>query len=91
VYLEAGSHYLPCVAGQGTGTSDAVAHNRTGLLVDPFDHVAVAEALTSLLLDPTRGAIMGLAGRRRAEEHSWGRMADSIDALLDTIVAGPLK
>src|SRR5262249_46456373 len=62
VYLEANAHGLPVVAGNVAGALDAVVDGVTGLLVDPTDHVAVAEAVTSLLLDRERAEALGRAG-----------------------------
>jgi phosphatidyl-myo-inositol dimannoside synthase len=88
VYLEAGAHLLPCVAGAGSGGAEAVKHGETGLIVDPYDHVAVAGALVQLMSDPARAAEMGRSGRRRAEEHSWTRMATEVDAVLNSLGDG---
>ena len=54
VYIEAGAQGLPVVAGVVAGALDAVVDGETGLLVDPANEVAVAEALTSLLIDESR-------------------------------------
>jgi len=86
VYLEAGIHRLPCVAGNVGGSVDAVIDGETGLLVDPTDHVAVANALADLLLDPPLRLRLGRAGRARAEQLSWTHMAEEIDALIERIV-----
>ena len=51
VYLEAAAYGKPVVAGNVAGALDAVADGETGLLVDPTDERAVADALTRLLLD----------------------------------------
>ena len=66
VFLEAGLHELPVVAGDVGGARDAVVDGETGLLVDPTDHVALAGALTELLTDPERAARLGRAGAARA-------------------------
>jgi phosphatidylinositol alpha-1,6-mannosyltransferase len=86
-YLEAGAHGLPVVAGRVGGAVDAVEHGRTGLLVDPTDHVAVAEAVTELLLDPARAAALGSAGRARAAELSWPAAAARVEQVLETVAA----
>jgi phosphatidylinositol alpha-1,6-mannosyltransferase len=88
VYLEAGAHGLPVVAGRAGGTLDAVVDGETGVLVDPEDHVAVALALTELLLDPERARRMGAAGRALAEKHAWPLISAQVeDVLLD--IASP--
>lgn len=86
VYLEAGAHGLPCVAGNVGGALDAVSDGETGLLVDPTDHVAVAEAITRLLTDRELASRLGQAGRRRAQSQSWQAMAGQVDDLLEEVV-----
>jgi glycosyltransferase involved in cell wall biosynthesis len=66
VYLEAGRHGAPSVAGTGSGAEDAVEHGVAGLLCDPADADAVAAAVEALLSDPPRRRAMGEAARRRA-------------------------
>jgi phosphatidylinositol alpha-1,6-mannosyltransferase len=87
VYLEAGAHGLPCVAGNVGGSVDAVIDGETGLLVDPTDHAAVAGAIADLLLDPALRLRLGEAGRARAERLSWAHMAEEVDALIERVVA----
>jgi phosphatidylinositol alpha-1,6-mannosyltransferase len=87
VYLEAGAHGLPCVAGNVGGSVDAVIDGETGLLVDPTDHVAVADAIADLLLDPGLRKRLGDAGHARAEKLSWAHMAEQVDDLIERVVA----
>lgn len=81
VYLEAGTHCLPVVAGNVAGALDAVVDGETGVLVDPTDHVAVADAIADLLLDPQRARRMGESGARRAAELSWPNVARQVEEL----------
>jgi glycosyltransferase involved in cell wall biosynthesis len=87
VYLEAGLHALPVVAGNVAGALDAVVDGETGLLVDPTDHVAVADAISSLILDPELAERLGRAGERRAREHSWPVIARRVEDLLLEVAA----
>lgn len=82
VYLEAGAHGVPVVAGNVGGALDAVIHQRTGLLVDPTDHVAVAGAISELLLDPARAAALGRAGEEHAREFAWPLVAERVERAL---------
>ncbi len=80
VYLEAGAYGLPVVAGATGGALDAVVEGETGLLVDPDDHVAVADALVSLLRDRDLANRLGRGGRARAERLTWeatGRLVEA--------------
>ena len=76
VCLEAAACGLPVVAGRSGGLPDAVADGVTGILVDPHDPGAAAEAIVSLLADPARAHRLGAAGRARVlERFTWEKMA----------------
>jgi len=51
------------VASDVGGLPDTVQHGQTGLLVQPADPVALADAVTQLLTDPSRRRAMGQRGR----------------------------
>jgi phosphatidyl-myo-inositol dimannoside synthase len=82
VYLEAAVHGLPAVAGNVGGAVDAVVHGETGLLVDPTDHVAVADALTTLLASRETAERLGRAGAERAREFAWPTIARRVEDVL---------
>ncbi len=82
VFMEASAHGLPVVAGNVAGAKDAVVDGVTGELVDPTDHVGVAEAVSGLLLDPERAERLGQAGRARAEQFGWPRIARKVERVL---------
>jgi glycosyltransferase involved in cell wall biosynthesis len=65
--LEAMAAAAPVVATAVGGTRDAVVSGETGLLVPAADPRALASAIESLLGDPARRAMMGMAGRERAQ------------------------
>ena len=66
---EAAAAGVPQIAGDSGGASEAVVDGETGLIVGhPSDPGEVAEALRSLLADPTRRRRMGRAARARVEE-----------------------
>ena len=75
VCLEAGACGKPVVAGRSGGLVDAVEHDKSGLLVDPQDIGAVAEALVSVLTDAAVADRLGREGRRRVlERFTWDRV-----------------
>ena len=88
VYLEAGAHGLPVIGGRVAGALDAVVDGRTGLLVDPVDHLAVAAAAIELLSNRSLAQRLGTQGRVHAEEHAWPRIAARVEELLRATVAG---
>jgi phosphatidyl-myo-inositol dimannoside synthase len=75
VCLEAAACGIPVVAGRSGGLPDAVLDGVTGILVDPHDLGAAAEAIVSLLKDPARARAMGEAGRKRVlERFTWEKV-----------------
>lgn len=66
------------------GLPDIVADGVTGLLVPPGDPGALAEALSSLLLDPAKAEALGAAGRERWETaFSLGPFYDATQQVYD--------
>ena len=87
VYLEANAHGCPAVAGGVGGALDAVVDGKTGLLVDPEDHIAVGSALVELLENRSRREELGAAGARRAEEFAWPRIAKQVARLVTELAS----
>ncbi len=67
VITEAMACGLPVVSTTVAGIPEMVLHGKTGLLVEPGDEHALANAIMELALDPSRRKAFGEAGRRRAE------------------------
>jgi phosphatidyl-myo-inositol dimannoside synthase len=86
-YLEAGAHQLPVVAGNVAGAKDAVVDGVTGLLVDPTDHLAVADALIALLGHRRRAEALGEAGESRAQQFAWPSVAKRVQDVLQEVAA----
>jgi len=89
VYLEAGACGKPVVAGNVGGALDAVADGESGLLVDPTDPLAVADAITTLLLDHELASRLGRAGAERARRFSWPIIVERVEAVLLAALESP--
>ena len=77
--IEAMAAGVPVVATRGGGIPEIVADNETGLLVEPGDASALAEAILSLLSDQGLRISMGRAARIRAVDFfSWDRIVDQL-------------
>jgi len=63
-FLEASASGLPIVAGRSGGVPDAVRDGKTGLLVEPDDPSAIADALQRLISDAKFARQLGDEGRR---------------------------
>jgi rhamnosyl/mannosyltransferase len=90
VQLEAMHCGKPVVATRlGTGVEYVTLDEVTGLLVEPGNEPALAQALNRLLGDPALRARLGEAGRLRvAEEFSVRQMVDKTVALYLRLVPG---
>ena len=80
--LEAMLAGKPVAATRVSAAPEIVVDGETGLLVQPDDPAALAEAVSALLADPARAAAMGQAGLARARsEFSVARMAERTAAV----------
>jgi glycosyltransferase involved in cell wall biosynthesis len=78
----------PVVASDAGGLPEVVEHGVTGLVVPRGDSAALAEAIGSLLADPTRRLEMGRAGRQRALRlFDWDRTAEQFERIYADIRA----
>ncbi len=68
VITEAMACRLPVVSTKLAGIPEMVADGETGLLVEPKDDQALADAIAKLAADPALRERMGTAGRARAEK-----------------------
>jgi phosphatidylinositol alpha-1,6-mannosyltransferase len=66
--LEAAACGLPVVVGRSGGAPETVLEGRSGFVVPPANHHALAARLVELLADPVRSQAMGEAGRRFVAE-----------------------
>jgi colanic acid/amylovoran biosynthesis glycosyltransferase len=67
--MEAMACEVPVVSTRLVGIPDLVIDDETGVLVEPGDPVALADALQAVLTDPPRATRLAQAGRRHVREH----------------------
>jgi len=78
--VEAMAAGVPVVTTRSGGIVELIEDGTTGLLVQPDDAPALAEALLSLLENDQRCQEMGRAGRQRANDlFRWERIVDSLE------------
>jgi phosphatidylinositol alpha-mannosyltransferase len=81
VLLEAMAAGLPIVTSDIEGYREVVRHEREGLLVPPSDPLAVAHAVSRLIGDDALARRLGDAGRIRARDYAWTRVAGEVEAV----------
>jgi glycosyltransferase involved in cell wall biosynthesis len=73
----------PVVGGDASSLPEVIRHQQTGLLVPPGDPTALASALSDLIRDPDRSALMGQAGHRDiAARFDHEQCLDNLETLL---------
>lgn len=75
VVLEALRAGRPVVVSSRGGATDIVRDGREGLVVDPYDTTALADAIDQLLRDRVLAEQMGAAGRQRVAAFDWATVA----------------
>jgi phosphatidylinositol alpha-1,6-mannosyltransferase len=72
VFIEAGACGKPVVGGRSGGISDAVLDQKTGILVNPSDPNEIANAIKSLIKNPSLSMKLSETARKRVlEECNW--------------------
>lgn len=80
--VEASASGVPVVGGTAGGIPDAVRDGETGLLTDPEDPAAIAQAIARLLDDENLRARLGAAGRVAVETYyNWPRVTRDLRAI----------
>jgi glycosyltransferase involved in cell wall biosynthesis len=82
VLIEALAHGKPAIASRTGGIVDVVKDDETGLLVEPGDTAALAEAIVRLAECPELRARLGSQGRALVrDEFSWRTVVPRLEAL----------
>lgn len=87
--VEAGACGIPTVTFGLGGTSELVAHDDTGLVIDQSTE-ALAEGLVSILTDDDLADRLGGNARKKIEErYSWNVISEKFDSLFRKIIDEP--
>jgi len=74
-FIEAAAAGLPVIASSSGGARDVLGRCNNGILVDPYDGAAIAQAAHCLLDDRDRWQCHARAGQAAARYYSWQRHA----------------
>lgn len=88
ILLEAMSSGVPVVASDLDAFSRVLDGGRCGVLFPVGDAAALTDAVTSLLSDPARRALLTEAGARRVEAYDWRRVARDLIDVYASVTAG---
>jgi phosphatidylinositol alpha-mannosyltransferase len=88
VLVEAMAAGLSVVASAIPGYDEVVRDGVDGLLVRPSDPAALAGGVNRVLGDPELAGRLGEAGRARAGEFAWDRVAGELESIYSEAVSG---
>jgi phosphatidylinositol alpha-mannosyltransferase len=89
VLLEAMAAGAPIVASDIAGYRDVVTRDDQGLLVEPKNSGAIADAVCRLLANPELRASMRRVGREKARAFDWARVATQVLDYYEEILERP--
>jgi glycosyltransferase involved in cell wall biosynthesis len=82
VLVESLASATPVIASNLPGVRTVVQHGRDGLLVEPRDPTALADAIGDVLRDANRGQAMGRQGRAKVEaQYDWTQIGARLEAI----------
>jgi glycosyltransferase involved in cell wall biosynthesis len=81
--LEALAHSLPAIASEVGGIPGVIANNENGLLVPPDDHLALAQAILTLLEQPALAAQLQKASYARAQYFRADRLRQGLREMIE--------
>lgn len=87
VLLEAMAAGCAVIASDIHGYKRVIQRNGTGLLVEPKDPDALAEALERLIVDPAQRASLGQAGAQRATDYDWTHVTRELVRVYEEAIA----
>ena len=86
VNLEAMARGVPIVASKIGGVPDVVKDGENGLLVQPKDSEALADAIIYLLENEDVRERMGKNGRKKVEDYSWEKIAEETEKVYKDVI-----
>ncbi len=81
-YIEAASYGIPAIAGKEGGESDAVQHNKTGIICNGNDHGDIYEALKNIV-ENKKYLKLGNAAKEFAANFYWDKIIKKYANLLN--------
>jgi phosphatidylinositol alpha-mannosyltransferase len=87
VLLEAMACQKPLIASHIDGYKEVLEHRKEGLFFKRKDDESLAAAALKILKDPELAEKMGRAGRIKALQHSWPRVARQVEEFYHEILA----
>ncbi len=86
VLLEAMACGKPVVSTNIVGAAEDIRNYNTGIVVEPMDTKALADAIVRILQDKKEAKGMGVNGRKLVEDkYSWARISKSVERVYNSL------
>ena len=72
-FIEAGQHGLASIGGQDGGASDAIIHNKTGLICDGNDLGSIYQSIENIF-EKDRYLIFGKNAKEFSKQFEWNKI-----------------
>ena len=86
VALEAMASGTPVIASEVGGLAFLVRDQETGFLVPSRDPVALAEGITTLLVDPEKCKLLGQNAAALAQQYTWTKIVTQLKMVFDELM-----
>lgn len=86
--LEAMAFGLPMIGPRAKGIPELVAHGEDGLIFDPDDEYAMANAMIRLMKDDSLRSEMSAAAKRNADEHRIDKVGAKLESIYREAIEG---
>ena len=81
-YIEAASYGVGSIGGKDGGASDAIAHNKTGLICDGNDLNSIYESVNNFFIDDKFNEF-GKAAQKFSENFHWDKIVKNYLKLIN--------
>jgi D-inositol-3-phosphate glycosyltransferase len=87
VALEAMASGTPVIASEVGGLAFLVRDQETGFLIPSRDPAALAEGITTLLIEPEKCKLLGQNAAALAQQYTWTNIVKQLKAVFDEVMA----
>ncbi|MEK9676602.1 MAG: glycosyltransferase family 4 protein, partial [Chloroflexota bacterium] len=86
IIIEAMAAGTPVIASRIPGFQSVMTDGREGLMVEPKDEAAFADAIRNLIKDPGLRTQLAVNGRSSVQKYRWSKVADEVLSFYEEVL-----